>query len=82
VQPKFLHNVTPWFGCPWTLPTYVAELGGLGMVVLGLCYIVLAGDGARRDQARHTRAGGTRGCRAERPRRQTYHRRDARAVRM
>jgi len=46
VQPKFLGNVTLWFGCPWTLPTYVAQLGGLAMVVLGLCYAVLSGQGA------------------------------------
>jgi hypothetical protein len=40
IQPGFLKNVTLWFGCPWTLPTYVAQLGGLGMVAIGLCYLV------------------------------------------
>jgi len=34
VQPAFLKNVTLWFGCPWTLPTYVAQLGGLAMIVI------------------------------------------------
>jgi hypothetical protein len=47
VHPAFLHNVTLWFGCPWTLAVYVTQLGGLGMVVFGLCYLVLARDGAR-----------------------------------
>jgi hypothetical protein len=45
VQPAFLKNVTLWFGCPWTLPTYVAQLGGIGMVAVGLCYLVFAQDG-------------------------------------
>ena len=46
VQPAFLKNVTLWFGCPWTLPTYVAQLGGLSMVVIGLCYLAFAREGA------------------------------------
>jgi hypothetical protein len=46
VQPAFLKNITLWFGWPWTLPTYVAQLGGLGVVVIGLCYAVFARDGA------------------------------------
>src|SRR5262245_22414741 len=46
VQPTFLKNVTLWFGCPWTLPTYVAQLGGLSMVAMGLCYVAFARDGA------------------------------------
>jgi hypothetical protein len=48
VQPTFLKNVTLWFGCPWTLPTYVAQIGGLGMLAIGLCYLVFARDGAMR----------------------------------
>jgi len=39
VQPGFLHNVTLWWGCPWTLATYFTQLGGLAMVVFGLCYL-------------------------------------------
>jgi hypothetical protein len=46
VHEAFLKNVTLWFGCPWTLPVYVTQLGGLGMVVIGLCYLVFARDGA------------------------------------
>jgi hypothetical protein len=46
VQPAFLKNVTLWFGCPWTLPVYVTQLGGLSMVVIGLCYLTFARDGA------------------------------------
>src|SRR5262245_34948478 len=46
VQPTFLKNVTLWFGFPWTLPTYIAQLGGLSMVVIGLCYLAFARDGA------------------------------------
>ena len=46
VREAFLKNVTLWFGCPWTLPVYVTQLGGLSMVVIGLCYLVFARDGA------------------------------------
>jgi hypothetical protein len=46
VHEAFLKNVTLWFGCPWTLPVYVTQVGGLGMVVIGLCYLVFARDGA------------------------------------
>jgi hypothetical protein len=45
VHEAFLKNVTLWFGCPWTLATYVAQLGGLSMVVIGLCYLVFAREG-------------------------------------
>jgi hypothetical protein len=45
VHEAFLKN-TLWFGCPWTLPVYVTQLGGLSMVVIGLCYLTLARDGA------------------------------------
>ena len=40
VHPAFLHNVTLWFACPWTLAVYVTQLGGLAMTVFGLCYAV------------------------------------------
>jgi hypothetical protein len=46
VQEAFLKNVTLWFGCPWTLPIYVTQLGGLSMVVIGLCYLAFGRDGA------------------------------------
>src|SRR5262249_7528364 len=46
VQPQFLKNVTLWFGCPWTLPTYVAQLGGLPLAVIGACLAVFAAQGA------------------------------------
>jgi hypothetical protein len=46
VQEAFLKNVTLWFGCPWTLPIYVTQLGGLSMVVIGLCYVAFGRDGA------------------------------------
>jgi hypothetical protein len=46
VHEAFLKNVTLWFGCPWTLPVYVTQLGGLSMVVIGLCYLAFARDGA------------------------------------
>jgi hypothetical protein len=46
VHEVFLKNVTLWFGCPWTLPVYVTQLGGLSMIVLGLCYVTFAREGS------------------------------------
>lgn len=40
----FLHNVTLWFACPWTLSVYTIQLGALGMVVFGTLYWVLGKD--------------------------------------
>ena len=46
VGEAFLKNVTLWWGCAFTLAVYVAQVGGLGMIAIGLCYVVLARDGA------------------------------------
>jgi len=46
VHQAFLKNVTLWWGCAFTLAVYVAQVGSLGMIALGLCYVVLARDGA------------------------------------
>jgi hypothetical protein len=46
VHEAFLKNVTLWWGCAFTLAVYVAQVGSLGMIALGLCYVVLARDGA------------------------------------
>jgi hypothetical protein len=39
VGPAFLKNVTLWFGCPWTLPTYMDQLGGIGMIAVGVSLV-------------------------------------------
>ena len=46
VGEAFLKNVTLWWGCAFTLAVYVAQVGSLAMVAIGLCYVVLARDGA------------------------------------
>ena len=46
VGEAFLKNVTLWWGCAFTLAVYVAQVGSLGMIAIGLCYVVLARDGA------------------------------------
>jgi hypothetical protein len=46
VGEAFLKNVTLWWGCAWTLAVYVTQIGSLAMIVIGLCYVVLARDGA------------------------------------
>jgi hypothetical protein len=46
VHQAFLKNVTLWWGCAFTLAVYVAQVGSLGMITIGLCYVVLARDGA------------------------------------
>ena len=40
----FLHNVTLWFACPWTLSVYVVQAGSVGMIVVGTLYLVLGRD--------------------------------------
>jgi hypothetical protein len=45
VGPLFLKNVTLWFGCPWTLATYALQVGGLGMIAIGVSLITFARDG-------------------------------------
>ena len=46
VEEAFLKNVTLWWGCAFTLAVYVAQVGSLAMIVIGLCYVVFARDGA------------------------------------
>ena len=46
VEAAFLQRVTLWWGCAFTLAVYVAQIGGLAMIVIGLCYVVFARDGA------------------------------------
>ena len=41
IGPAFLKNMTLWWGCPAVLMEYVLKTGGLGMVVIGVCYLVL-----------------------------------------
>jgi hypothetical protein len=38
---EFLKNISLWFACPWTLSVYTIQLGGLGMVVYGVVFLVL-----------------------------------------
>jgi len=37
----FMKNVTLWFACPWTLSVYAVQAGSLGMIVIGIMYLVL-----------------------------------------
>ena len=46
VGPVFLKNMTLWWGCPAVLIEYVLKTGGLGMVAIGLCYVVFSRSGA------------------------------------
>jgi hypothetical protein len=41
IGPAFLKNMTLWWGCPAVLMEYVLKTGGLGMVIIGVCYLVL-----------------------------------------
>lgn len=43
----FLKNITLWWACPWTLSVAAVQVGGLGMVVIGITQMVaqrVAGD--------------------------------------
>src|SRR6516162_10228477 len=37
----FMHNITLWWGCPWTLSVIFAQIGGLGMLALGLTQLFI-----------------------------------------
>jgi hypothetical protein len=37
----FMKNMTLWWGCPAVLMELTLKTGGLGMLVVGLCYVVL-----------------------------------------
>jgi len=46
VGPDFLKNVTLWWGCPMVLAEQALKTGGLGMVAIGLSYVVFMRGGA------------------------------------
>src|SRR5262249_11728606 len=37
----FMHNVTLWFACPWTLSGYAVQGGAAGMIIIGVMYLAL-----------------------------------------
>jgi hypothetical protein len=37
----FMKNMTLWWGCPAVLMELTLKTGGLGMIVMGFCYVVL-----------------------------------------
>ena len=46
VGAEFLQRVTLWWGCAFALAVSVAQIGGLSMIAIGLCYVVLGRSGA------------------------------------
>ena len=38
----FMKNMTLWWGCPAVLMELTLKTGGLGMIAIGLCYVVLS----------------------------------------
>jgi hypothetical protein len=38
---KFLHNMSLWYACPWTLSVYSIQVGSLGMVAFGAVYLIV-----------------------------------------
>jgi len=42
----FMKNMTLWWGCPAVLMEYTLKTGGLGMIAIGLCYLVLPRAGS------------------------------------
>jgi len=37
----FMHNITLWWGCPWTLSVFFVQIGGLGMLALDLTQLLI-----------------------------------------
>lgn len=46
VGPAFLKNMTLWWGCPGVLAELTLKTGSLGMIAIGLCYVVLNKQGS------------------------------------
>ncbi len=46
VGPLFLKNMTLWWGCPGILAELTLKTGSLGMIAIGLCYVVAGRQGA------------------------------------
>jgi hypothetical protein len=50
----FPESEARWFNYPWTLATYILQLGGLGMVAIGAVYWLLPGDKLEIESVDHT----------------------------
>jgi hypothetical protein len=50
----FPENDARWLNYPWTLATYILQVGGLGMVAIGAVYWLLPGDKLELESADHT----------------------------
>jgi hypothetical protein len=46
VGQEFLQRVTLWWGCAFAVAASVVQIGGLSMIAIGLCYVVLNRSGA------------------------------------
>ena len=46
VGEEFLRRVTLWWGCAFAVAVEVVQIGGLAMIALGLCYVIVARGGA------------------------------------
>jgi hypothetical protein len=45
----FLKNITLWWGCPAVLAEMTVKIGSLGMLAIGLCYLVATRQGGSSD---------------------------------
>ncbi len=55
VGPVFLKNITLWWGSPAILAEMTLKIGSLGMLAIGLCYVVAARQGASSTISSHER---------------------------
>jgi hypothetical protein len=46
---QFMKNLTLWWGCPAVLMELTLKTGGLGMIAIGLCYLVLSRESGNSD---------------------------------
>ncbi|MDM0082906.1 hypothetical protein QTI17_20130 [Variovorax sp. J31P179] len=59
VGPIFLKNMTLWWGCPAILAELTLKTGGLGMAVIGLCYLSASRQGSPSEISKHERIAPT-----------------------
>ena len=55
VEPLFLKNMTLWWGCPAVLAELTVKAGSLGMIAIGLSYLVAGKEGASSTISSHER---------------------------
>jgi len=53
--PVFVKNITLWWGCPAVLAEMTLKIGSLGMLAIGVCYLIAVRQGTSPSSSSHER---------------------------